>query len=54
MEHGAAILAKGSQGGVYLEEAVKMIAMLTEDDKLVRQSAEWLRVKDEFFSKFKA
>lgn len=53
MEHGAAILAKGSQGGVYLEEAVKMIAMLTEDDKLVRQSAEWLRIKDEFFSKFK-
>lgn len=52
MEPGAAILAKGSQGDVYLEEAVKMIAMMTEDDKLVRQSADWMRIKDEFFSKF--
>lgn len=54
MERGAAILAKGSQGGVYLEEAVKILAMMTEDDKLVRQSQEWLHTKDEFFSKFKA
>ncbi len=52
MEPKSAILAKGSQGDVYLEEAVKMIAMMTEDDKLVRQSASWMKIKDEFFSKF--
>ena len=50
---GAAILFKGSQGGIYLEEAVKVVAMMTEDDELVRQSAEWMRIKEEFFSKFK-
>lgn len=50
---GAAILFKGSQGDIYLEEAVKVVAMMTEDDKLVRQSAEWMRIKEEFFSKFK-
>lgn len=49
---GAAVLAKGSQGGVYLEEAVKILAMLTEDDQLVRQSAQWLETKNAFFSKF--
>lgn len=49
---GAAILAKGSQGGVYLEEAVKMLAMMTEDDQLVRQSPQWLETKNAFFSKF--
>jgi UDP-N-acetylmuramyl pentapeptide synthase len=52
MEPGAAILAKGSQGDVYLEEAVKMIAMMTEDDKLVRQSTTWMKIKEDFFSKF--
>jgi UDP-N-acetylmuramoyl-tripeptide--D-alanyl-D-alanine ligase len=50
---GAAILFKGSQGDLYLEEAVKVVAMMTEDDKLVRQSAEWMRIKEEFFSRFK-
>jgi len=49
---GAAVLAKGSQGGVYLEEAVKILAMLGEDDQLVRQSAQWLETKNAFFSKF--
>jgi UDP-N-acetylmuramoyl-tripeptide--D-alanyl-D-alanine ligase len=53
MEPGAAILAKGSQGNIYLEEAVKVFAMMTDDDKLVRQSAAWMKIKDEFFSKFK-
>lgn len=52
MEPKAAILAKGSQGGIYLEEAVKILAMLTEDDKLVRQSPAWLKIKEEFFSRF--
>ena len=49
---GAAVLAKGSQGGIYLEEAVKMLAMLTEDDQLVRQSPRWQEIKTDFFSKF--
>lgn len=49
---GAAVLLKGSQGGIYLEEAVKVIAMMTEDDKLVRQSASWMEIKNNFFSKF--
>lgn len=52
LERGAAILAKGSQGGIYLEEAVKVLAMMTEDDELVRQSPQWLTIKDKFFSKF--
>ncbi len=49
---GAAVLAKGSQGGVYLEEAVKILALLTEDDKLVRQSPAWMQTKEAYFSKF--
>ncbi len=49
---GAAVLAKGSQGGIYLEEAVKIIAMMTEDDQLVRQSPQWQKIKADFFSKF--
>ena len=53
LTRGAAILFKGSQGDIYLEEAVKVVAMMTEDDKLVRQSIEWMRIKEEFFSKFK-
>lgn len=48
----AAVLVKGSQGGIYLEEAVKMIAMITEDDQLVRQSPYWQKIKADFFSKF--
>ncbi len=53
MEKGAAILLKGSQGDIYLEEAVKILALMTEDDKLVRQSPAWMAVKDKFFSQFK-
>jgi UDP-N-acetylmuramoyl-tripeptide--D-alanyl-D-alanine ligase len=49
---GAAILAKGSQGNVYAEEAVKVLCLMGEDDELVRQSEDWLTVKAEFFSKF--
>lgn len=52
LEPGAAVLVKGSQGGIYAEEAVKILCVMSEDDELVRQSAEWLRIKDEFFSKF--
>jgi len=52
MESGAAILAKGSQGGVYLEEAVKVLCVMSDDTQLVRQSPEWLKIKEDFFSKF--
>ena len=53
LEPGAAILFKGSQGGIYLEEAIKVILhSIEEDSKLVRQSPEWLETKQAFFSKF--
>ena len=51
-EEGAAILVKGSQGDIYTEEAVKVLCLMSEDVELVRQSPEWMKVKDEFFSKF--
>ncbi len=51
LEPGAAILFKGSQGGIYLEEAVKVILHATEEqDKLVRQSPSWLKLKTDFFN----
>lgn len=52
LEPGAAVLVKGSQGGIYAEEAVKVLCVMSEDDELVRQSPEWMRIKEEFFSKF--
>ena len=52
METGAAVLAKGSQGGIYAEEAVKVLCEMYEDEELVRQSPEWTKVKNDFFSKF--
>lgn len=53
LEPGAAILFKGSQGGIYLEEAVKIVLHSTEEEsKLVRQSLAWLEIKQNFFSKF--
>ncbi|HJP81197.1 MAG TPA: UDP-N-acetylmuramoyl-tripeptide--D-alanyl-D-alanine ligase [Candidatus Saccharimonadales bacterium] len=54
LEPGAVILAKGSQGNVYAEEAVKVLCVMTADDELVRQSSEWLATKEAFFSKFSA
>lgn len=48
-EPGAIILAKGSQGGVYLEEAVKVLCVMSEDDRLVRQSPAWMKRKDAYF-----
>jgi UDP-N-acetylmuramoyl-tripeptide--D-alanyl-D-alanine ligase len=51
-ESGAAVLVKGSQGDVYAEEAVKILCLMSEDVELVRQSPEWMKIKDEFFSKF--
>jgi len=50
LEEGTAVLFKGSQGGIYLEEAVKMILHSTDDEsKLVRQSPEWMAKKQKFF-----
>jgi UDP-N-acetylmuramoyl-tripeptide--D-alanyl-D-alanine ligase len=51
-EEGAAILAKGSEGGIYLEEAVKILCVMSEDVELVRQSPAWMATKGTFFSKF--
>lgn len=51
-EPGAVILAKGSQGDIYVEEAVKILCLLGEDDELVRQSRQWMATKEAFFSKF--
>ena len=49
-ERGAVILAKGSQGGIYLEEAVKMLLHDTAEDKeLVRQTPAWREIKQKFF-----
>ena len=53
MEKGAAVLLKGSQGDIYLEEATKILLHDQEDAKyLVRQDAKWLEIKREFFEKF--
>lgn len=53
MEPGAAILFKGSEGGIYLEEAVKIVLHSTEEESsLVRQSPAWLARKQAFFEKY--
>jgi UDP-N-acetylmuramyl pentapeptide synthase len=50
LEPGAAVLFKGSQGGIYLEEAVKIVLHSTDDEEqLVRQSQRWLEKKRAFF-----
>lgn len=52
LEDGAAVLFKGSQGDIYLEEAVKIILHDSDDESLlVRQSEEWMSIKNKFFSK---
>ncbi|MDR1197352.1 MAG: UDP-N-acetylmuramoyl-tripeptide--D-alanyl-D-alanine ligase [Candidatus Nomurabacteria bacterium] len=52
MQPGAVILAKGSQNGVFAEEALKILLRTTEDDaKLVRQSLHWLDLKRDLFTK---
>ena len=51
IENGAAVLFKGSEGKIYLEEAIKVILHSTdEQEKLVRQSPQWLERKKAFFS----
>ncbi|HUA13498.1 MAG TPA: Mur ligase family protein, partial [Candidatus Sulfotelmatobacter sp.] len=45
------VLAKGSQNGVFAEEAVKQIlADPVDADKLVRQTPAWLKIKSKQFS----
>lgn len=52
LESGAVVLAKGSQGGIYLEEALKILLHEThEDHELVRQSEQWQKIKQDFFSR---
>lgn len=51
LEPGAAILFKGSQSKIYLEEAVKVVLHSTDEEKhLVRQTPAWLKTKNDFFS----
>lgn len=53
LKEGAVVLVKGSQNGVFAEEAVKELLHSTEDEEqLVRQSEYWLGVKKEQFSAF--
>ncbi len=48
----ALILAKGSQNGVFAEEAVKiLLANPTDTSKLVRQSDAWLKIKAKAFQR---
>lgn len=50
MQEGAVILLKGSQNGVFAEEAVKLLLANPEDEKnLVRQNKFWLKKKREQF-----
>ncbi len=51
-ERGVLVLAKGSQGDVYAEEAVKILLRdQTDIDKLVRQSPAWMATKEAYFER---
>lgn len=48
---GAVVLVKGSQDGVFAEEALKILLHSTKDEEsLVRQSAAWLEKKRQLFA----
>lgn len=50
----ATVLAKGSQNGVFAEEAVKVLLHNTEEEsQLVRQGDEWIAKKEAQFDRFK-
>ena len=54
LKPGTVVLAKGSQNGVFAEEAVKILLHSTEDEeKLVRQTPAWLEIKERQFERFK-
>lgn len=49
MSKGAVILAKGSQNGVFTEEAIKVLLKGTKEEKqLVRQNSYWMERKQKF------
>ncbi len=51
LEPGGAVLFKGSEGGIYLEEGIKIVLHSTDEEaSLVRQSPAWLARKSAFFS----
>jgi UDP-N-acetylmuramoyl-tripeptide--D-alanyl-D-alanine ligase len=53
LETGGIALVKGSEGGIFAEEAVKVVLHSTDDEvQLVRQSPAWLEAKTRFFSRF--
>ena len=53
LEPGAVILFKGSQDNIYLEEAIKIVLHSTdEEEQLVRQSPEWLELKQKYFAQY--
>ncbi|MDO4773531.1 MAG: Mur ligase family protein [Candidatus Saccharibacteria bacterium] len=53
LQPGGIALFKGSSGGVWLEEAIKVnLRSLDDEKKLVRQSPQWLERKRQFFSHF--
>lgn len=53
INEGAVVLAKGSQNGIFLEEALKIVLHEThEDHELVRQDEVWREQKEKFFQKF--
>jgi UDP-N-acetylmuramoyl-tripeptide--D-alanyl-D-alanine ligase len=53
LQKGAVVLAKGSQNGVFTEEAVKELLHSTSDEQqLVRQNPSWMAIKQKQFSKF--
>jgi len=54
IDEGAVLLAKGSQGGIFLEEALKILLHETsEDHDLVRQSDAWIEQKNRYFASIK-
>jgi len=52
LDENATVLIKGSQGGIYAEEAVKVLCLEEDQNQLVRQSLYWQNIKNEHFSKF--
>ncbi|MBL8159296.1 hypothetical protein JNJ66_02475 [Candidatus Saccharibacteria bacterium] len=55
LQPGAAVLVKGSQNGVFAEEAIKLLLHSIDDEsKLVRQSPDWQQAKAQYFDKFKS
>ena len=55
LKRGDLVLFKGSQGNVYLEEAIKQVLESSLDNQyLCRQSEKWMRDKEAYFDSIKA